>query len=119
MQDKKTGALITFAAEAGAILAGAPQPQRLALNAYGRALGAAFQIADDLLDVQGDAATVGKATGKDAAAGKATYVSVLGIAGARAKLGELEAEAIAALQSFGAAAQTLIDAARFVVCRSR
>ena len=117
IQDKKTGALIAFAAEAGAILAGALEPQRLALMTYARALGAAFQIADDLLDVQGDAATVGKATGKDAAAGKATYVSTLGIAGAKAKLGELEAEAIAALETFGAAAQTLIDAARFVVSR--
>jgi farnesyl diphosphate synthase len=119
IQDKKTGALIAFAAEAGAMPAGAPEPQRLALMAYARALGAAFQIADDLLDVQGDAATVGKATGKDAAAGKATYVSTLGIAGAKAKLGELEAEAIAALETFGAAAQTLIDAARFVVSRIR
>jgi farnesyl diphosphate synthase len=119
IQDKKTGALIAFAAEAGAILAGAPEPQRLALMAYARALGAAFQVADDLLDVQGDAATVGKATGKDAAAGKATYVSTLGIEGAKAKLGELEAEAIAALDTFGPAAQTLIDSARFVVSRIR
>jgi farnesyl diphosphate synthase len=119
IQDKKNGALIAFAAEAGAILAGAPEPQRLALIAYARALGAAFQVTDDLLDVQGDAATVGKATGKDAAAGKATYVSTLGIEGAKAKLGELEAEAIAALDTFGPAAQTLIDAARFVVSRIR
>lgn len=119
IQEKKTGALITFAAEAGAILAGAPEQQRLALVAYGRALGTAFQIADDLLDVEGDAATVGKATGKDAAAGKTTYVSELGVAGAKAKLGDLEAEAIAALQSFGEAAQSLVDAVHFVVRRSR
>jgi farnesyl diphosphate synthase len=119
IQDKKTGALITFATEAGAILAGAQQQQRLALVAYGRALGAAFQMADDLLDVEGDTATVGKATGKDVAAGKATYVSVLGVAGAKANLGKLEAEAIAAVQPFGAAAQTLIDAAHFVVRRNR
>jgi farnesyl diphosphate synthase len=119
IQDKKTGALITFAAEAGAILAGARDQERLALVAYGRALGAAFQVADDLLDLEGNAATVGKATGKDVTAGKATSVSVLGVAGTRAKLGELEAEAIAAVQSFGAAAQTLIDAAHFVVSRNR
>jgi farnesyl diphosphate synthase len=119
IQEKKTGALITFAAEAGAILAGARPQERQALIAYGRALGAAFQIADDLLDVEGDAVTVGKATGKDTAAGKATYVSVLGREGAKAKLGEFEAEAIASLQPFGAAAQTLVDAARFVVRRRR
>jgi farnesyl diphosphate synthase len=119
IQDKKTGALITFAAEAGAILAGAPEQQRLALAAYGRALGAAFQIADDLLDVEGDAAIVGKVTGKDAAAGKATYVSEFGAAAAKAKLGELETEAVAALHLFGDAAQTLVDAARFVARRNR
>jgi farnesyl diphosphate synthase len=118
IQDKKTGALITIAAEAGAILAGAGSQQRHALIAYGRALGAAFQIADDLLDVEGDAATVGKATGKDAAAGKSTYVSVLGIEGAKAKLRELEADATAALEPFGAAAQMLIDAAHFIAGRT-
>ena len=119
IQDKKTGALITFAAQAGAILAGAPERQRLALVAYGRALGAAFQIADDLLDVEGDEVIVGKATGKDAAAGKVTYVSELGVAGAKAKLGELETEAIAALQPFGEAAQSLFEAVRFVIRRNR
>jgi farnesyl diphosphate synthase len=119
IQEKKTGALITFAAQAGAILAGAPERQRLALVAYGRALGAAFQIADDLLDVEGDEVIVGKATGKDAAAGKVTYVSELGVAGAKAKLGELETEAIAALQPFGEAAQSLFEAVRFVIRRNR
>jgi farnesyl diphosphate synthase len=119
IQDKKTGALITFAAEAGAILAGAQHQERRALVAYGRALGTAFQVADDLLDVEGNTATVGKATRKDLAAGKATYVSALGVAGAKTKLAELEAEAIAAVQSFGTAARTLIDAAHFVVTRNR
>ncbi|HRD76903.1 MAG TPA: polyprenyl synthetase family protein, partial [Hyphomicrobiaceae bacterium] len=80
---------------------GASASDRAALTAYGRALGAAFQIADDLLDVEGDATVVGKATGKDAAAGKATFVSLLGIGGARQRLAEEEAKAVAALAPFG------------------
>ena len=81
---------------------------------YGTALGLAFQIADDLLDVEGDAATVGKAVAKDAAAGKATHGSLLGIDAARAKLREAEADAIAALAPFGDEADVLRWAARFV-----
>jgi len=114
IQRMKTGALIRFSAEAGAILAAAAPDQRRALRAYGEALGAAFQIADDLLDAEGDASATGKAVGKDAAAGKATFVTVLGVEGARARLAELNAEARAALAPFGAAADRLAAAIDFV-----
>ena len=87
LQAMKTGALLSFCCVAGAILGNAPPAQaRRASNRYGQVLGQAFQIADDLLDVEGDAATVGKATGKDAAHGKATLVDLLGVAGARTRL---------------------------------
>jgi farnesyl diphosphate synthase len=118
LQAMKTGALLRFACEAGGILANASQPQRGALERFGAVLGEAFQIADDLLDVEGDPALVGKQTGKDAAAGKATMVSVLGIAAAKARLQKLVAEAEAALAPFGAAAANLIEGARFVAARN-
>jgi farnesyl diphosphate synthase len=114
LQAMKTGALIAFAAEAGAILGRADAERRRALAAYGRSLGLAFQIADDLLDVEGDAETVGKAVAKDAHRGKATLISLMGIEPARKLLGEAEAEAIAALAPFGADARWLVEAARFV-----
>ncbi len=114
LQAGKTGALIRLSAEAGAILAGAdPAP----LRAYAGALGLAFQIWDDVLDVTGDAALTGKAVGKDAAAGKATFVSLLGLDGARARATSLIAEAEAALVPYGPAARNLIDCARFVIAR--
>jgi farnesyl diphosphate synthase len=117
LQAMKTGALLRFACEAGGILAAAAPPQRQALERYGAAVGQAFQIADDLLDLEGDPALVGKSTGKDAAAGKATMVSVLGTAAAKARLKQLVAAAEQALAPFGAAADTLIEAARFVAER--
>ena len=117
LQAMKTGALITYSVEAGAILGGASAVERAALKAYGDNLGYAFQIADDLLDAVGDAATVGKAVGKDSAAGKATLVSLLGIPAARAELKRTEAAAIAALAPFGTRAEKLVAAARFVVER--
>ncbi len=117
LQAMKTGALIRFACEAGAIVAGATAQQRGCAIRYGEALGRAFQIADDLLDIEGDTATVGKATGKDAAHGKATLVSILGIAGAKARLAALVGEAEAALEPFGDAADTLRAAAQFVAAR--
>jgi farnesyl diphosphate synthase len=119
LQAMKTGALIRFACRAGAILGEAPPALHDALERYGRALGWAFQISDDLLDVTGDAAAVGKAVGKDAEAGKATLVGVLGIAAARDLLARTEAEAIEALAPFGAEAEVLRDAARFVSSRDR
>ncbi|MGA2892425.1 MAG: polyprenyl synthetase family protein [Xanthobacteraceae bacterium] len=117
LQAMKTGALLRFACEAGGILAAASAPQRQALERYGSAVGEAFQIADDLLDIEGDPALVGKSTGKDAAAGKATMVSVLGTAGAKARLQHLVAEAEASLAQFGNAAAILVEGARFVAAR--
>jgi farnesyl diphosphate synthase len=114
IQRMKTGALIRFSAEAGAILARAGPEQQRALRVYGEALGAAFQIADDLLDAEGDARDMGKAVGKDAAAGKATFVTVLGVERARARLAELNAEARAALLPFSDVARDLAGAIDFV-----
>jgi len=117
LQAMKTGALLRFACQAGGILAAAPPPQREALERYGSAVGQAFQIADDLLDLEGDPALVGKSTGKDAEAGKATMVSVLGVAAAKARLRQLVAEAERALAPFGSAAAILIEGASFVADR--
>jgi farnesyl diphosphate synthase len=117
LQAMKTGALLRFACQAGGILAAAPKLQRGALDRFGSAVGQAFQIADDLLDVEGDPALVGKSTGKDAEAGKATMVSVLGPVGARTRLRQLVTEAEKALTLFGAAAAVLIEGARFVADR--
>ena len=113
LQAGKTGALICFAAEAGAILAG---QNRTPLRNYATALGLAFQIADDILDVTGDATKAGKRLGKDAAAGKATFVSLLGLDAARARARDLIAQAEAALSSYPDP-QNLINAARFVINR--
>lgn len=118
LQALKTGALIRFGCVAGAILGDAKPLEHTALVTYGDRLGFAFQIADDLLDVTGDEATVGKAVAKDAAAGKATLVSLMGIDAARTKLAAVEAEAVAALDVFGLRAATLIEAAAFVSNRS-
>lgn len=114
LQSGKTGALISFAAEAGAILAGA---DRSALAAYAQALGLAFQIADDILDVSGDPAKTGKRLGKDAGAGKATFVSLLGLDAARARAHDLVRQAEAALAGYGPAADGLRQAAHFVIQR--
>ncbi|MCL5775549.1 polyprenyl synthetase family protein [Limibaculum sp. FT325] len=117
LQAMKTGALIEVSAEAGAIVGGADSAQIGRIRAYARALGEAFQIADDLLDVTGTVEEVGKAVGKDAGAGKATFVDILGIEGARARADELVAQAAAELAPFGARAAHLVEAARFVVER--
>ena len=117
LQAMKTGALLRFACRAGAILGQANADAAAAMARYGAAIGEAFQIADDLLDVEGDAATLGKAAGKDAEAGKATLVAALGIDGARGKLEHLLETADAALAPFGAKADTLRAAARFIVER--
>lgn len=117
LQAMKTGALFRFAAEAGGRLGRASASELDALDAYARLFGQAFQVADDLLDAEGDAATVGKATGKDAEAGKATLVGILGIAGARARLDDLVSRAKAALDPFGARADILRAGVDFVAAR--
>ncbi|SHI99740.1 polyprenyl synthetase family protein [Wenxinia saemankumensis] len=116
LQALKTGALIEWAAAAGPRMAGDAAGET-ALLAYGRALGRAFQIADDLLDATGDAAETGKAVGKDAGRGKATFVSLLGVEGARDRAAALVEVACEALSPWGAEADLLRDAARFVVTR--
>jgi farnesyl diphosphate synthase len=117
LQSMKTGALIRFACDAGAILGEAPGAARAALAAYGLALGAAFQLADDLLDAEGEAAIVGKATGKDGSAGKATLVGLRGVEQARLMLARLAGEARAALAPFRSGEAMLAAAADFVVAR--
>ena len=117
IQSLKTGALIEFSVMAGAILGRGAPAERQALARYARALGLAFQIADDLLDAEGETAQVGKATSKDAASGKATFVSLLGIEASKNKLKELEGEAVDALHAWESRAEALREAARFVSLR--
>ncbi|HET9017980.1 MAG TPA: farnesyl diphosphate synthase [Acetobacteraceae bacterium] len=117
LQALKTGRLIQFSAEAGAILGRAAPVQRQLLAAFGRDLGAAFQIADDLLDAEGTTEETGKTAGKDAAAGKATLVAMLGAERARAQAEMLAAQAARHLDSFGERAALLCDLAAFVVAR--
>jgi farnesyl diphosphate synthase len=116
LQAAKTGALIRWSGEAGAVIAGAdPAP----LRHYAGALGLAFQIADDILDIEGDAALAGKRLHKDADAGKATFVSLLGLDGARARAAGLVEEACDALAAYGKRADVLRQAARFVIARRK
>jgi farnesyl diphosphate synthase len=117
LQLLKTGKLIEFSAEAGAILGKAAPQQRHALCAYGRDLGAAFQIADDVLDATATAAETGKATGKDAAAGKATLVGLLGLERARAQAERLAAQASDHLDSLGERAELLRALADYTISR--
>jgi len=119
LQALKTGRLIQFSAEAGAILGRAPLAQRHMLAAYGRDLGAAFQIADDLLDAEGTTEETGKTAGKDAVAGKATLVAILGASRARQQAEMLARQAALHLESFGERAGLLLALADFVVSRRR
>ena len=116
-QAMKTGALIRFACEAGAVVAGAPPDDRERLAEFGAAIGLAFQLADDLLDLTADARTMGKATGKDAAAGKATLAALHGEAWTRRQLGGLVDQAHALLDPYGERAWLLKAAARFIAIR--
>ncbi len=118
LQRMKTGALIAYSCEAGAILGKASDSARHALRAYAHDLGLAFQIVDDLLDVEGDAEVVGKATGKDERAGKATFVSLLGIDRARSQSDMLARQAVEHLAVFDAAADPLRALASFIVERT-
>jgi len=114
LQAGKTGALIGWAATAGPRIAGADTGP---LERYAAALGLAFQIQDDVIDVTGDAGTAGKAVGKDAAAGKATFVSLLGLDAARARAAALVEEACEAISCYGQDAERLRQLARFVISR--
>lgn len=117
LQAMKTGALIRFACEAGAIVAGAPQQDRERLAEFGSAVGLAFQLADDLLDLTADAGQMGKATGKDAAAGKATLVALHGVDWAQNQLRGLVGQAHMLLEPYGDSAAMLNAAAVFVATR--
>jgi len=117
LQALKTGALIEVSAELGALVAGAPEADIERIRAYAAALGEAFQIADDLLDVTGSVEETGKAVGKDAGAGKATFVDILGIEGARGRAAALAREAADHLAPFGGGATALAEAANFVIAR--
>jgi farnesyl diphosphate synthase len=117
LQQLKTGALIAFCLEAGAILGKVPPEGRAHIRAYARDIGLAFQIADDLLDVEGDAETVGKQVGKDAQAGKATFVSLLGVDRARSQAQALVDQAIGHLSHYGAEGDLLRAIARYVIER--
>ena len=119
VQAMKTGALLHYAVLAGALMGGADHSSLAAISRYGKAVGAAFQVADDILDVEADSAALGKKAGKDAGRNKATLVAALGLEAARARRDALAEEAVAALESLehGAAADVLRDAARFAVSR--
>ncbi len=116
VQRRKTGALIRWSASAGAVMA---DDDAEPLVRYGAALGLAFQIADDILDVEGDAALTGKAVNKDAEAGKATFVSLLGLDAAKRRAADLVDEACEALSRYGDDAESLREAARFVISRDK
>ncbi|WP_199093152.1 polyprenyl synthetase family protein [Bosea sp. ASV33] len=117
LQAMKTGALLAASVEIGARLGGADAAALAALGRYGRALGATFQIADDILDIESDAAQMGKATAKDADKGKGTLVGALGLIGAKRERDRLSAEAMEALAGFGPEADVLRAAARFAAQR--
>ena len=119
LQQLKTGALIAFCLEAGAIMGHVPPEGRTSLRGYARDIGLAFQIADDLLDIEGDEALAGKALGKDEAAGKATFVSLLGVERARVQARLLVDQAVAHLASFGREADLLRAIAFYIVERDR
>jgi farnesyl diphosphate synthase len=117
LQAMKTGALIRYACEAGAIVAGAPPADRERLAEFGSAIGLAFQLADDLLDVTANAETMGKATGKDQAAGKATLVALHGVDWARRQLSGLVEQAHSMLEPYGERSAVLKSAANFIAER--
>jgi farnesyl diphosphate synthase len=117
MQAMKTGALLAVAVDLGALLAGTGAATRAVLATYGRSLGAAFQIADDILDVEAEAEVMGKATAKDGGKGKGTLVGYLGLTEAKLQRDALVDKAIASLAGFGPEADLLRDAARFTAAR--
>ena len=119
IQSLKTGALFRFSLEAGAILAEVGEEHRGAMRDYANRVGLAFQIADDILDVESTTEMLGKQTQKDADAGKATFIDLLGLDGAKARARELVDEAIDGLSPYGNKAELLVEAARFIVERKK
>ncbi|RSF05520.1 polyprenyl synthetase family protein [Achromobacter aegrifaciens] len=119
MHSMKTGAMLACSVALGGIVAGASSASRQALDAYAQAVGLAFQVVDDILDVTADSASLGKTPGKDAAENKPTYVSLLGLDGARAFAQELREDALAALAPLGEAGSRLAELADFIVLRDR
>ena len=119
LQSMKTGALLRFACRAGAILGRASDEELARLTRFGEIIGLAFQLADDLLDVEASAEAMGKATGKDAEAGKATLVSLLGTSATRTELQALLDEAQTLLTPFGSNAATLVALAEYITKRDR
>jgi farnesyl diphosphate synthase len=117
LQAMKTGALIRFACESGALIAGSPDDDRRLLRRFGETVGLAFQLADDLLDMTSNAATLGKATGKDAGRGKGTLVALHGEEWTRQKLDQLVSQAQTLLEPFGSKAEALMETARFIASR--
>lgn len=118
MHTLKTGALLAASVELGGLAASATAAEREALGTYGQAMGLAFQVVDDVLDVTGDTAQLGKTAGKDAAANKPTYVALLGLAGARALASQLHRQALDALKPLGDAGRLLAGVADFIVVRN-
>ncbi len=118
IHNRKTGALIQAALRVGALLGGGDDDQLAAVTRYGRAAGLAFQVADDILDIVGDQALLGKDVGSDQARGKATYPGLLGLEGARNRARELMEEALTALEPLGGAGGPLREIARYIVDRS-
>ena len=119
IEEMKTGRLLRFAIEAGAVLGGADLASHNALMLYARKIGLTFQISDDILDVEGDQAVVGKTLHKDEAQNKLTFVSLYGLQGAKDLARKLTDEAIEALAVFGGRAQTLVDLAEFIINRNK
>jgi len=119
VQNLKTGALFGFACEAGAIISSAGEEDRRNMSDYASNIGLAFQIADDILDIEATAEELGKATGKDAAAGKATFIDLYGLDGARKRARQLVDAACENLSSYGERAKILRDAARFIIERRK
>ncbi|MGD9639096.1 MAG: polyprenyl synthetase family protein [Alphaproteobacteria bacterium] len=117
LQQLKTGRLISYACEAGAVMGGASRSTFMHLKAYARDIGLAFQIADDILDVTGDEKAVGKALGKDKDHGKATFVSLLGLEEAKQKAQDLVEQACSNLDIFGERAYLLRDVAKYIIER--
>lgn len=116
---KKTGALFSFATSAGAILGTAEEGERSALAEFGSDMGLAFQIVDDILDVEGDEAVIGKRAGKDSDAGKATFISILGLEGAKSELARVVRLALGRLEPFGDRAEALRSIVKFIAVRDR